>query len=575
MAGSSFIVPWCDVVSWGSVEASSVRSGSSSLGKRIRLGFDCWWTQGVQTCSTEDRLQFCSGQLRQHVPLISQNCIPVELTLERSEWYPGQCMEVVSILQRRPLTCEMGFIRCATSFLVHGSELGRDSKLNSWGSHGALMILPAATSTQLGPEEKVYPVIEALAMGWSWALWFCHDVCTQACLSMPRVSLVNVVRDRRPPPTLLPGQPTHCVYADNWICIAVSKQDARKSFEDFKEACDNRDLLLHDLHCAEDELEVLGAVFKCRERLIMQKPRRIWRLHLVATRLCSMHRVRGSLLQLWVGHAVHALSLFRPGLSILQAVYRFIADNGDSYGVLPAAAKQEIKLVGAVAFLTIVRLDAAPCPLVFMGDASSSGFAFMQTEASLAEVRCEIRFRERWRFISAHAEDILPLCEQHEHLVDLACGGTGVDGYDGDQKHEGLLFEPAVCAEHASFQSASCSTSYREWLDSVCPHGAAVLCDAELAKITRSSLALADARKLVLDWSAAQHGVDGKSVLDVLGTDLGFVGACQRKGLNGLLLRDLCSGARCHEHSGVQSALLSLARCGRAWYWHFAVPNNF
>eukprot|EP00971_Amphidinium_carterae_P239655 4757781-Amphidinium_carterae.1 len=299
-----------------------------------------------------------TNRLHRRPPPVLLGSVEAACSVDLSELYPD-CAEFGEIgeLPRAGLEGR-GYPSSSSADLRDGFYQLRNELLGSWFGIREKFTAEQLGATscfddserayvQLSPEEKVFPVIEALAMGWSWALWLCHDVCTQACLSIPRVSLCNVVRDRRPAPSLEIGQAVHCVYADNWICIAVSQEEAASNFEEFR------------------------------------------------------RRARG------------------------------------------------------VGF--------------YMGDASSTGYAFMQTHAKPSEVRAETRFRERWRFISAGEDELLPLCEQHDQLVELARGAIGTEQYDEGQVHEGLLFTPPVCVQHANYCCASSTTSYRDWLDAVWP----------------------------------------------------------------------------------------------------------
>ena len=63
--------------------------------------------------------------------------------------------------------------------------------------------------------EKVWASFMGVPMGWSWALYIANEIVAfQASKSRPQLRL-DEIRDRQPPPQVLPGQPPIGVYVDN------------------------------------------------------------------------------------------------------------------------------------------------------------------------------------------------------------------------------------------------------------------------------------------------------------------------------------------------------------------------
>eukprot|EP00974_Lingulodinium_polyedra_P056395 5423473-Lingulodinium_polyedra.AAC.1 len=84
-------------------------------------------------------------------------------------------------------------------------------------------------------------------MGWSWALFFCNEVCAEAaCESGP--SFGGLVRHRQPVPPLSRDVALCSVYADNYVAIGGSLPVAEDSYDGFVAACDRRGLRLHECH---------------------------------------------------------------------------------------------------------------------------------------------------------------------------------------------------------------------------------------------------------------------------------------------------------------------------------------
>eukprot|EP00971_Amphidinium_carterae_P293225 5821580-Amphidinium_carterae.1 len=107
------------------------------------------------------------------------------------------------------------------------------------------------------------------------------------------------------------------------------------AYDEFVKVCEARHLLLHDCERGVDVLEVLGVVLDCPRRILRHKSRRVWRLYLSGRALCRRRRCCGVDLQLWLGHIVHAFTLCRPALSVLQYVYLVVRDYGRKMGCIP------------------------------------------------------------------------------------------------------------------------------------------------------------------------------------------------------------------------------------------------
>ena len=117
-------------------------------------------------------------------------------------------------------------------------------------------------------------------------------------------------------PDIFPEQPVVGVYVDNVQCVGGRKNDPRVCMERVSSRFQSLgipfDVNYPDL---EEELSTLGLRFRFRQRTIMPKSRRSWRLYLALHRLSVRGKVRGEHLRVVLGHVTnhfsdHALRLF-------------------------------------------------------------------------------------------------------------------------------------------------------------------------------------------------------------------------------------------------------------------------
>lgn len=80
----------------------------------------------------------------------------------------------------------------------------------------------------VSPETPVFPVFEGMAMGWSWALYFCHSTVSLAAM----ISSPLAAADRRPGPTPTASSAVRCPYVDNANLIGVNKESVQRAVDE-------------------------------------------------------------------------------------------------------------------------------------------------------------------------------------------------------------------------------------------------------------------------------------------------------------------------------------------------------
>ena len=94
------------------------------------------------------------------------------------------------------------------------------------------------------PDDTLYFVLEALHMGWTWALFFCQDALEDAIINglacdtaqgtghpSSMLPLGGLIQDGRPCPVPGAGRPVAAAYVDNVTIIGASKKNTEVGYE--------------------------------------------------------------------------------------------------------------------------------------------------------------------------------------------------------------------------------------------------------------------------------------------------------------------------------------------------------
>lgn len=175
----------------------------------------------------------------------------------------------------------------------------------------------------VSPSTLVYPVFEGMAMGWSWALYFCHSTVSKAAAG----GCPQLAADRRPGSTPTLTSAIRCPCVDNANFIRLNEVSAQKAVDEAERDLKALGLIVHEKGDAKSDLTLIGIDFCGSTRRLRLTHKRAWRLHFGLLDFCRWRKAPGWIVRVLVGHVVNAFQLLRWGMSVLDRVYRFIADH--------------------------------------------------------------------------------------------------------------------------------------------------------------------------------------------------------------------------------------------------------
>ncbi|CAK0825073.1 unnamed protein product, partial [Prorocentrum cordatum] len=218
----------------------------------------------------------------------------------------------------------------------------------------------------VAPDEVIWPCFAALPMGWSWALWICHEVLVDA---MDAAGLLGDgwCLDKARAPTLVGRSVVRAPCVDKRNLVSLGATAIDDWLDKLTAELDRRGLRWHELERAQPGLVILGMVLDGREGRLRRTAKRAWRLY-----LALHHVLRGA---------------------------------PDVLGELATAA--------GLVFLGEVDLCRAPSDITFATDSSMRGCADCEARLEPREILATTRWRERQRFVASEVE-IAPRDELYE-----------------------------------------------------------------------------------------------------------------------------------------------------------------
>ncbi|CAK0891661.1 unnamed protein product [Prorocentrum cordatum] len=241
------------------------------------------------------------------------------------------------------------------------------------------------------PSEVLEACFLGMAMGWSWALYFCNEAISE-CMREARCGrLVYPMCWSAIGNALAP-------YVDNANMLAVGRDEGRRVFDFVLAALRRRGFALRGRVDGGPVFEFLGLVLDGPRRRLRHSQKRCWRLWSALGRALTLGRLSGDAMRVLCGHLCHRFGLRPPLLSILQRVYAFAREQLGTLAPLPSDVWDELWVARSMLPFADADLRRPLCRTIWRSDASRFECALHEAKAGLAEVFDAAQWKERWRF---------------------------------------------------------------------------------------------------------------------------------------------------------------------------------
>ena len=255
------------------------------------------------------------------------------------------------------------------------------------------------------PLTTLWVALCTLPMGWSWALYFCHHICTRgllraaACFGLAEESAQQLlVLAGRPGPRVAPGRPALAPYVDNFNAVCWDPDDARQYLHSLTSVLDFWRLTYRVENDGGAVWATVGVTLDVSRRLVYAKPERMWRLRGATLDLRAQGRCSGAVMRTIIGHLGFLSMVFKPFLSVFDHVYRFMVDNDDRVGVFSAHVLAELRCAAALIPVLVSSLASDFSEIAYTSDSSLKGYAIHIGRFAAAELEELGVVRERWKF---------------------------------------------------------------------------------------------------------------------------------------------------------------------------------
>ena len=194
------------------------------------------------------------------------------------------------------------------------------------------------TGSLLPPGALLSPQWAVLPMGFSWAVHIMQDALEHSVVKA-NLDASQLVHDKRVVEPLSCKSYRLAGFVDNFIALSTDWSTAKGTAEAWDNQLQGDRLVTHDVETG-TEFKFIGVSFN--KALAQISHERRWRLKLALQCLSKRGRVRGSTLEIVLGHCTWAALIVRSSLTVFDHAYKFITRYGDSVGVLPPEVHREL-----------------------------------------------------------------------------------------------------------------------------------------------------------------------------------------------------------------------------------------
>eukprot|EP00971_Amphidinium_carterae_P333911 6468918-Amphidinium_carterae.1 len=259
---------------------------------------------------------------------------------------------------------------------------------------------------EVDEEEWLFPTFRGLVMGWSWGLYFCHSALVRALVESvvvfsgvtEEVADQQIVRERAPPPKLLPRLPLLCPYVDNANVICANREDAEEFYKIMLDVLERKGFTLKDLVSPTTVMDLVGVRFDGGSLCLRNKPERVWKLIYAIREVIAMRVIPGWVLRVLNGHLVSQFLIHRCALSCLSDCFAFALHNLDKWTRLPESVISELRVSCGILPLIRADLGASWVRWLLCSDASDKGYALHASQTPPEKLSTVACWKENWRY---------------------------------------------------------------------------------------------------------------------------------------------------------------------------------
>ncbi|CAK0874830.1 unnamed protein product, partial [Prorocentrum cordatum] len=281
---------------------------------------------------------------------------------------------------------------------------------------------------QLGLTSTGYvtPHLEVMAMGWSWALYFCQAMVTASALRAGVPPSAFLLDKKQAPDVTGDGFGT-AIYVDNAGVVGTDDDVVRGMARRLYAQLAADGLQCKELEHGLPEAQFTGMTLDRASGRISVGHRRCWKVRLAIEGILDEGFCSGELLHRIVGHFTWSAILRRCLLSIPRAIYRFIDVAGHRRLRLWPAVSKELRWMMVLLPLAYADTKRPWATVVTASDSEGAnavdngGFGIVNRNFPLETVRGWGRQSERWRFAVDDAVQARQraLAESDNHIKSL------------------------------------------------------------------------------------------------------------------------------------------------------------
>ena len=308
--------------------------------------------------------------------------------------------------------------------------------------------------------EVLYPVVSAMSMGWSWALFFANETVASIVRQSARGPGLEL-REKLPVPRLEDHHTASAAYVDNVSTLGLDYDKVQQRCLKLDDAFKQKGIPVVWSQEPVQVLETVGCQLDLLEGTLKNKSIRMWRVRLAGLELCRRGRVKISVIEAWLGHVTSLFRLMPCLMSVFDKIDRFTSLGRGARVSLWSSVRREIRQASHLVWMARAELRSPFVSQVDAGDSADHGYALMTRSLPDCWLRRLVKYREKWRFIALPSEVQEALDGgDRETLVNLIAAKSGVD--------PGLVL---LQDESSVRYGLGIDTRYGQWLQHVLEDG--------------------------------------------------------------------------------------------------------